>query len=82
MGPISAARPWIDFCTKNPPRVNPRLPEHFFFVTRLPKVGWLPPPVNFKLTRPKYSCLVPYSIGSLLSIDTKIMKIDQGMTSQ
>ena len=48
----------------------------FFFVTRLPK-GWLPPPVNLKLTRLKYRC-----IGSSLSIDTKIMKIGQRMTLQ
>ena len=39
--------------------------------------------MNLKLTGPKYDCLVPwYRVGSLLSIDTKIMKIGQRMTSK
>ena len=56
---------------------NPRSTKPFF-------VTWLPPPLmNWKLTGPKYDCLVPgYRVGSLLSIDTKIMKIGQRMTSQ
>ena len=45
----------------------------------------LPPPplMNLKLTGPKCDCLVPwYRVGSPLSVDTKIMKIGQRMTSQ
>ena len=39
--------------------------------------------MNLILTGPKNDCLVPwYRIGSLLSIDTKIMKISRRMTSQ
>ena len=43
----------------NPENVNPRLPEPFF-ETRLPEGGGVvtTPPVNLKLTCPKYSCLV------------------------
>ena len=41
------------------------------------------PPMNLKLTGPTYDCLVPwYRVGSPLSIDTKIMKIGQCLTSQ
>ena len=39
--------------------------------------------MNLKLTGPKYNCLVPwYRVGSPISIDTKVMKIGQRMTSQ
>ena len=63
--------------------LSPR-PTKPFFVTWFTKWGWLPSPLmNLKLTSPKYDCLVPwYRVGSLLSIDTKIMKIGQRMTSQ
>ena len=45
--------------------------------------GGYHPLMNLKLTGPKYNCLVPwYRVGSPLSIDTKIMKIGQRMTSQ
>ena len=45
--------------------------------------GGYHPLMNLKLTGPKYDCLVPwYRVGSPLSIDTKIMKIGQRMTSQ
>ena len=61
--------------------LNPR-PTKPFFVTWFTKGGggWLPPLMNLKL---KYDCLVPwYKVGCPLSIDTKIMKIGQRMTSQ
>ena len=61
---------------------NPR-PTKPFFVTWFTKGDGYHPPMNLKLTGPKYDCLVPwYRVGSPLSIDTKIMKIGQGMTSQ
>ena len=45
--------------------------------------GGYHPLMNLNLTGPKYVCLVPwYRVGSPLSIDTKIMKIGQRMTSQ
>ena len=54
-----------------------------FFVTWFTKGGGYHPLMNLKLTGPKYDCLVPwYRVGSPLSIDTKIMKIGQLMTSQ
>ena len=54
-----------------------------FFVTWFTKGVVTTPFMNLKLTGPKYNCLVPwYRVGSLLSIDTKIMKIGQRMTSQ
>ena len=68
-------------CTYVSNWINPRLPEHFLQHVFLR--GWLPPPVNLKLTPPKYVCLVSwYRTGSLLFIDTKIIKIGQRMTSQ
>ena len=61
---------------------NPR-PTKPFFVTWFTKGGGYHPLMNLKLTGPKYVCLVPwYRVGSPLSIDTKIMKIGQRMTSQ
>ena len=57
----------------------------FFFVTWFTKGGGggYHLLMNLKLTGPKYDCLVPwYRVGSPLSIDTKIMKICQRMTSQ
>ena len=61
---------------------NPR-PTKPFFVTWFTKGGGYHPLMNLKLTGPKYNCLVPwYRVGSLLSIDTKIMKIGWRMTSQ
>ena len=62
--------------------VNPR-PTKPFFVTWFTKGVVTTPLMNLKLTCPKYDCLVPwYKVGSPLSIDTKIMKIGQRMTSQ
>ena len=62
--------------------LNPR-PTKPFFVTWFTKGGGSTPLMNLKLTGPKYDCLVPwYRVGSPLSIDTKIMKIGQRMTSQ
>ena len=59
--------------------LNPR-PTKPFFCNMVYKGG---PLKNLKLTGPKYNCLVPwYRLGSPLSIDTKIMKIGQRMTSQ
>ena len=56
-------------------QVDPRPTKPFLVVTT--------PFMNLKLTGVKYNCLVPwYRVGSLLSIDTKIMKIGQRMTSQ
>ena len=41
------------------------------------------PLMNLKLTGPNYDCLIPwYRVGSVLSIDTKIIKIGQRMKSQ
>ena len=38
---------------------SPRLPK-VFSITHLPKGGgWLPPPMNLRLTCPKYECVVP-----------------------
>ena len=62
--------------------LNPR-PTKPFFVTWFTKGGGYHPLMNLKLTCPKYDCLVPwYRVGSPLSIDTKIMKIGQRVTSQ
>ena len=63
--------------------INLRPTKPFFFCNMVYQGGWLPPHMNLKLTGPKYDCLVPwYRVASLLSIDTKIMKIGQRMTSQ
>ena len=64
------------------PKLDPR-PTKPFFVTWFTKGGGHHPLMNLKLTGPKYNCLVPwYREGSPLSINTKIMKIGQRMTSQ
>ena len=66
------------------PRLTPR-PTKPFFVTWFTKGEGVvtTPLMNLKLTGPEYDCLVPwYRVGSPLSIDTKIMKIGQRMTSQ
>ena len=63
-------------------RVNPR-PTKRFFVAWFTKGVVTTPLMNLKLTGPKYDCLILwYRVRSLLSIDTKIMKIGQRMTSQ
>ena len=62
--------------------INPR-PSKPFFVTWFTKGVVTTSLMNLKLTGPKYNCLVPwYRVGSPLSVDSKIMKIGQRMTSQ
>ena len=68
---------------QNASNINPRLPEPFF-VTRLPKGGWLPPPPKIFAMKPPILMILVLEdrYEPLPSIDTKKVPVALHLTSQ